>query len=278
MKMITAGAVLLASLGSAPAMAVSAIFVSAAASGNTAGFYSLAVSYFSPTGLSVADSGPLNGNIASYSPTTAATGLTALTVAAAVNGSQSAASQASASLSTGKVGIKAGTSPTFNSSGSGRAELYDDLTFSVAGGGSGQVTVVSRLDGSIGAFANANSLSGLSYNLNFGASNFSYVSQGSQAGFTFNTGTPSGWDSFGFTNVTATGFDFTGTFTVNNGDMRSVTQRLYLICQEGADCDFSQTGSVGLQLAAGVSFTSGSGTAPAGGAARRRRGVVAGRH
>ena len=241
-----------------PALAATQILVQAGASGNTAGFYSQAVRYFSPVGLTFQDSGPLNGNTATHTPASAPAGLTTFKVAGAVTGTASGSSEASANLQAGTVGSKA-ASNTFNSSGSASAELYEDLTFFVAGGGSRQVTVTSSLDGSIGSFANANSLSGLSYNMNFGASNFSYVSQGSQLGFAFNTGTPAGWDNFGFTNVTETGFDFTGSFTVTDGEKRSFSQRLYLICQEGVTCDFSNTGRVGLQLPPGVSFTSGSG-------------------
>ena len=248
------GSLMLAS----PGLAATQILVQAAATGNTAGFYSQAVRYFSPVGLTFQDSGPLNGNTATYSPGSAPAGLTTFKVAGAVTGTASGSSEASANLQAGTVGAKA-ASNTFNGSGSATAELYEDLTFFVTGGGSRQITATSSLDGSIGSFANANSVSGLSYNMNFGASNFSYVSQGSQRGFAFNTGTPTGWDSFAFTNVTATGFDFTGKFTVSDGEKRSFSQRLYLICQEGVACDFSKTGRVGLQLPSGVSFSSGSG-------------------
>ena len=251
---VLAGSLVLAS----PGLAATQILVQAGATGNTGGFYSQSVRYFSPVGLTFEDSGPLNGTTATHSPGSAPAGLTTFKVAGAVTGTASGSSEASANLQAGTVGAKA-ASDTFNGVGNASAELYEDLTFFVAGGGSRQVTVTSSLDGSIGSFANANSLSGLSYNMNFGASNFSYVSQGSRLGFAFNTGTPAGWDSFSFTNVTETGFDFTGNFTVTDGERRSFSQRLYLICQEGVTCDFSNTGRVGLQLPAGVSFTSGSG-------------------
>lgn len=251
---VIAGSLVLAS----PGLAATQILVQAAATGNTGGFYNQAVRYFSPVGLTFLDSGPLNGNTATHSPGSAPAGLTAFKVAGAVTGTASGSSEASANLRAGTVGAKA-ASNTFNSSGSATAELYEDLTFFVTGGGSRQVTATASLDGLIGSFANANSVSGLSYNMNFGASNFSYVSSGSQLGFAFNTGTPAGWDSFSFTNVTETGFDFTGKFTISDGDKRSFTQRLYLICQDGVACDFSNTGRIGLQLPSGVSFSSGSG-------------------
>jgi hypothetical protein len=261
---VVAGIVATVGLTPAPSLAASSIFVQAAAGGAYAGTYNLGVSYFSPFGLSVQETGTLNGATASYSPTSAATGLTAISLAAAVNGKASGSSTASADLSTGTVKVTA-KSDTYQSSGTGLAELDDDLRFTVAGGGSKQITVISHLDGTIGAFANSFSLSGLSYILNFGTtSNIVYSSLGSQSGFTFSAGgasspTPLGWDSYSLSNVTGTGFDFTGLLTVSDGELRTVRQRLYLNCQEGVDCDFSHTGSIALQLPSGVSFTSGSG-------------------
>ncbi len=261
---IIAGIVLVGGALSTPALAVSAVYAQAGASGNTFGFYSIGVSYYTPVGLSTVNSGPLNGNTASYSPSSAAVGLTAIALSAAVNGTNSGSSEAAADLRAGTVRAKATTSNTFNGVGSASAELYEDLTFSVAGGGSRQVMFVGHLDGTIGSFANSGSLSGLSYNLNFGPSNLLFISQGSQSGFTVSTGgtsggPPGGWDSYSLTNVTETGFDFNGLFTVTDGDMRALSLRLYLNCQEGVSCDFSHTGSVDLRLPAGVSFTSGSG-------------------
>lgn len=264
-SLLVVGSLLFGSVAVSPAAATSAIYAQAAASGNTNGFYSLGVQYNSPTGLLVSNSGPLNGNTASYSPLSAPVGLNAITVAASVTGTNSGSAEASVDLGAGTVRAKAGSSNTFNGSGSANAELYDDLTFAVAGGGSGQVTFLSHLDGSIGSFTTANSLSGLSYNINLGNSGFSYFSQGSQGGFTFgtnglgSTSPPTGWESYSFTNVTQTGFDFSGVFTVADGDTRSLAQRLYLICQEGVSCDFSHTGSVGFILPEGISFTSASG-------------------
>ncbi len=261
---LAAGLVLISALVPSPSLAETAIFVRAGATGVSSQSYSLAVSYSSPSGLSVQDTGPLNDTKSSYSPTSAVTGLTAISLPAAVNGSASGSSAASADLGTGIVKVIA-KSDTFGSGGIGFAELDDDLTFAVAGGGSEQIAVISHLDGSIGAFTNSASLSGLSYILNFGTtSNIIYISQGSQSGFAFSVAgasspTPLGWDSYTVSNVTGTGFDFTGLLTISDGELRTVTQRLSLNCQEGVDCDFSHTGSVALQLPPGVSFTSGSG-------------------
>jgi hypothetical protein len=259
-----AGLILAAGLAPAPSLAETSIFVQAGATGNALGSYSLGVGYYSPVGLSVQNSGPLNGTTATYSPTAAATGQTAITLAAAVSGTASGSSTASADLSTGFVKATA-NSDTYQSVGRGFAELNEDVTFSVAGGGSKQITVISHLDGLIGTFANSFSQSALSYILNFGTtSNVIYTSVGSQSGFTFSVAgasstTPVGWDSYSLANVTATGFDFIGLLTVSDGEMRAVRQQLFLNCQEGVNCDYSRTGSIALQLPSGVSFTSGSG-------------------
>ena len=254
----------LAAVPLAPASALTAVYAQAGATGATSGTYSLGVTYYSPTGLSVTSSGPTNGTTSSYMPISASPGLTAISLSAAVNGNSSGTATASADLSAGTVKATA-TSDTYLAVGSARAELYDDVTFTVTGGGSKQITVISHLDGAIGSFANAFSFSGLGYILNFGTtSNLVYTSQGTQSGFTVTAGgasslTPVGWDSYSLTNVTGSGFDFTGILTITDGEVRSVGQRLSLTCQEGVNCDFSHTGSIALQLPAGVSFSSGSG-------------------
>jgi len=261
--LIVAGLATFACLGPAPAWATTAIDVTAGATGSFAGIYSLGVSYFTPNGLTVRDSGSLNGTTASYSPTAAPIGLNAIMLTAAVNGLTSGSSMASADLRTGTVRATA-ASDGYLASGTAHADLYEDVTFAVAGGGSQQITVISHLDGMIGSFANTFSVSALGYTLNFGGSNFLYTSLGSQGGFTVSAGgayggPPDGWDSYALSNVTDTGFDFTGLLTITDGEKRSIGQRLYLNCQEGVNCDFSHTGSIALQLPAGVTFTSGSG-------------------
>jgi hypothetical protein len=253
-----AGFAALASLVCFPAQATSGINVEAGAYGYGTDSYGISVRYYSPVGLLVTETGPLYGTTASYSPTSAPTGLTAISLTAAVTGTSSGSGTASADLSTGILRASA-KSDTYHSRGQAAAELFDDVTFSVLGGGSNQIAVVAHLDGTIGSFANFSSISGLSYNLNFGQSYFHFVSQGTQAGFTVSTGPVTDWDSYSLTNVTATGFDFTGLVTVSNGQTLSVAHRLNLACQEGVDCDFSRTGTIALQLPSGVSFTSASG-------------------
>ena len=264
-KIVLAGTILAAGVSVTPSNAATSIFVQASASGATGGLYSVGVRYFSPFGLTTFDSGSPTGTTSGVSPSSAATGLTAISLAAAVNGTRaSGSSTASADISTGTVKATA-NSDTFLSGGAGSAEFAEDVTFFVAGGGSRQITVVSHLNGTIGAFANSFSVSGLSYILNFGTtSNIVYSSLGSQSGFTFSAGgasspIPMGWDSYSLSNVTSTGFDFVGLLTISDGETRTVQQRLNLNCQEGVNCDYGHTGSIDLRLPSGVSFSSRSG-------------------
>jgi PEP-CTERM motif len=261
--MFAAGLYLLTGLSPSLTLAETSVYAQASASGFNA---DVIVQYYSPVGLSAQTFGSLGGSTTTYSPASAPIGLTAITLTAAVTGIHSGSSMVSADLSTGFV--KAIATSDNGSVGKGLAELNDDVTFTVAGGGSKQITVISHLDGAIGAFANSFSFSGLSFILNFNTSgmdsNLIYTSQGSQGGFVFSVRgasslTPDGWDSYTLSNVTATGFDFVGLLTISDGEIRRVRQQLFLNCQEGVSCDFSHTGSIALQLPSGVSFTSGSG-------------------
>ena len=65
--------------------------------------------------------------------------------------------------------------------------------------------------------------------------------------------------------MTSHGFDFTGKFTVNDGDTKSFMEELSLTCESGASCDFSHTGDVALELPTDVSYTSDSGVLLTGG-------------
>jgi hypothetical protein len=68
-----------------------------------------------------------------------------------------------------------------------------------------------------------------------------------------------GFLSSSFTNQSATGFDFTGTFQVANGDTDPFLGTLDVDCLGGALCDFSNTASFSLSLPSDVTFTSDSG-------------------
>jgi len=75
---------------------------------------------------------------------------------------------------------------------------------------------------------------------------------------------PCGSQNFGFltssfTNQSATGFDFTGTFQVTNGATDPFFAALNVDCSGGATCDFSHTAEFSLSLPSDVTFTSDSG-------------------
>jgi hypothetical protein len=78
-----------------------------------------------------------------------------------------------------------------------------------------------------------------------------------------------GWITSSFTNLTAHGFDFTGTFSVTNGQVLPFSADLQAVCSQGAQCDFSNTALFSLTLPSNLTFTSDSGvlfTQPPGGA------------
>ncbi len=66
--LFVAGTAALAALAPSPAGAMTAIYAQAAATGSFFGTHSLAVAYYSPFGLTVNDTAPLNGTSRSYSP------------------------------------------------------------------------------------------------------------------------------------------------------------------------------------------------------------------
>ena len=68
-----------------------------------------------------------------------------------------------------------------------------------------------------------------------------------------------GYISSSFSNQTATGFDFTGTFSVTNGQSSIFFATLQEDCAGGALCDFSNTASFSLSLPSDVTFASDSG-------------------
>ena len=268
---ITLATIAFAASMSASAMAETSVFAEAGAGDTSRGVF---IRYYSPQGINTrSDTGRSDGSTASTSPASAAIGLTAISLSAAISGGMyqgnpaSGAATSSADLSTGTVRATA-FSGGRGGDARGLAELNEDVTFSVVGGGSQQITVISHLDGVIGAFTTSGATSGLSFilNLNNGltGSNILFTSLGTDRGFTFDARgatalTPDGWDSYSLTNLTATGFDFVGLLTVHDGEQRRVRQQLSLGCSGGVDCDFSHTGSIGFRLPDGVSFTSGSG-------------------
>ena len=68
-----------------------------------------------------------------------------------------------------------------------------------------------------------------------------------------------GWLTSSFSNQTASGFDFTGTFTITNGMSSLFLAGLSETCSGGALCDFSNTASFSMILPSDVTWTSDSG-------------------
>lgn len=68
-----------------------------------------------------------------------------------------------------------------------------------------------------------------------------------------------GWLTSSFSNQTATGFDFTGTFSITDGSSGLFLAALQLGCSGGALCDFSNTASFSLTVPSNVTWTSDSG-------------------
>ena len=138
-------------------------------------------------------------------------------------------------------------------------QFDDNLTFSVAGGGSDTITFNFALDGNIGnstgpTFGNAWSMAA---EQNFGAG---FMNWQSGAGFSSgNTPLTAGWNAFSFTNNTQTGFNFTGTLTVTNGEVVPIQFLQVVDCGDGTICDYSNTAQMSLILPSDVTYTSASG-------------------
>jgi len=137
-------------------------------------------------------------------------------------------------------------------------QFNDTLTFSVAGGGSDTVTVGFALDGNIGnstgpGFGNSWSMA---VEENFGAG---FLDWNSGATLSPNTSSTTGWNNFSFANNTQTGFNFTGTLTVTNGEVVPIQFIQQIECGNGTICDYSNTGQLSLVLPSDVTYTSASG-------------------
>ena len=232
----------------------------------------LGVSYDSRIGLSVSDNYP-DAGAASYSPHSAALGLTS----AAQNGSLSgllgsgSTTVTSASLADGKIHAYAAGSASyapFNGLAVVNTSMVDLLHFSVLGGGSATITFTEHVDGLISTDGTIYSSVGWSDQIAIGDSAFNYrggvLNSGpGETGYgTYldgaNADTRLGWDSFLSSNLSAEGHDFTGTFTVHDGDMRSFYHRFFVQCA-GAVCDFGNTAAIGLVLPENVRLSSDSG-------------------
>jgi PEP-CTERM motif len=201
------------------------------------------------------------GSNLTYSPNPAPGGLSSVALNLASFGSDM---DVSASMATGtthmfaySIGDTGGPSGVSTNDQS-TIQFEDNLTFSVAGGGSDTITFNFELDGTIGnstgpTFGNAWTMAA---EQNFGTG---FMNWQSGAGISPVTGGTGGWNSFSFTNNTQTGFDFTGTLTVTNGEVVPIQFLQQIECGNGTICDYSNTAQMSLVLPSDVTYTSASG-------------------
>jgi hypothetical protein len=142
--------------------------------------------------------------------------------------------------------------------------LSDGLTWQVAGGGTAAVTISVHVDGTL-----ENNLNIFTQNLAMrieGTTEETMSFQGDSASGpsglitqTFPSANES-WVSEAFSNVSVTGFNFTGVFDVTNGEYTPFYMSFEIDpCGYGLTCDFQDTAQVSLALPTGVSYTSDSG-------------------
>jgi hypothetical protein len=172
--------------------------------------------------------------------------------------SGSGVANVSGNLATGATHIFSSTSaqngPITESSTITNVGAMDGLTFSVAGGGSANVTLTYSLDGNLSTNNTGSYSAEIKYFL--GSADMDWTgATGSGVG----TGETSGFTSFTYTNNTISGFQFQGTFSVTDGEALPLFFSQEMNCNTGSVCDFQNTGQMGLILPAGTSFTSNSG-------------------
>ncbi len=278
---IALGACCLATSLAAQAQALPPAGVGVYVTGSVAGTNNYAgngeVSYATGPGVTIYSGGGLSvvgaPNFAVTSSLDLAPGLTAATVSAigsggiAVGEVHSTADLAGGVLRASASGVSTtGYSPLGPASARSLTTSFmqDFLNFSVAGGGTADITVTAHLDGSFAihdpnyaSFSQAMALyfGGGSFNeIGGGDNSTSYYGVNGASGYV----PPSGWQSYTFSNQTPEGFDFTGVLQVSDLERAQFHLGLDLDCW-GATCDFTHTGSIALSLPDNVSFTSDSG-------------------
>jgi hypothetical protein len=138
-------------------------------------------------------------------------------------------------------------------------QFADNLIFTVGGTGTDTITFNFALDGTIGnstgpTFGNAWTMAA---EQNFGTG---FMNWQSGAGISSpDTAFTAGWNTFSFTNNTQTGFNFTGTLTVTNGEVVPIQLLQQVECGDGTICDYSNTAQMSLILPSDVTYTSASG-------------------
>ncbi len=147
--------------------------------------------------------------------------------------------------------------------GQTKGVLSDGLTWHVAGGGAAAVTISVQVVGTIENNVNIYTQNLVMY---LGAPHAQITFQGDSSQ------SPSGivtqafpyanqnWVSEAFSNVSYTGFDFTGVFDVTDGEYAPFYMSFAIDpCGYGLTCDFRDTDQVSFALPTGVSYTSDSG-------------------
>lgn len=189
-----------------------------------------------------------------------------------VSGTVTASALATGNLATGSVGVSADSSylgGSVESQASATAQIADKLLFMVAGATASTITdigVTFTISGSALPGAPLEpGVSGpgveMSGDLTMGAGSIDYAyndAAGDSADGTVEL--DSGWLSSQIVSQSPDSFVFSGVYQLT-GASDTVPITLELICsaQNGGSCDFADTGAVGFNLPAGVTFTSASG-------------------
>jgi PEP-CTERM motif len=160
------------------------------------------------------------------------------------------------SLASGTTHLYASSSelPLTSGNSAVSATMEDQLTFYVNGPESDTVTLGFSLDGLLSLGGEASYNQNIEYKI--GTADMEWAGQSGAAPYTGNT---TGFNSFAFTNDTISGFTFQGTLTVTNGETLPLFFTQFINCNDGAVCDFSNTGQMSLILPSDVTYTSNSG-------------------
>jgi len=225
--------------------------------------------YASASGLNpnYNNAGFFNGLVAgqSVNPTTLATGLNTAALTVTDSNANSAVAGGYGDLRTGTMRNYIDASSTANAGGNAFVELADTIYFNYTG----TVTVQTHMSGLISAsHLYLGSYASESYSFIFGAAAASFSGVEQSNGTTLVPGStiggvyppsPFGWVDYNFTNQSATGFDFTGTYNVTAGTAVPITLQFISRCEAGLICDFRNTGTIALTMPQGGGFTSDSG-------------------
>jgi hypothetical protein len=202
------------------------------------------VNYDTANGLTLS---PVSLASVSYTPASAPAGLYAQTISQNTTRTDipgTGTSTARADLASAMVGIATGPSPGSVVASYGSARFEDIIHAQVGGPGTGVVTVQARLDGTVTGTNLANILEqfvfgGLfDFNImcNAGACTFNHDINGVVP--------PAGWLSYSFSNESASGFDFVGSFNVTNGQVFNAAIDLFVQTDRDEQADFLHSASI----------------------------------